>query len=68
MDEARSIRGGTVADTAARLRSTNRDSFSPYSENNNFGFRVAAIPEPSSIVLIGLVGSGILFIRRFFML
>ncbi len=32
------------------------------------GFRVAAIPEPASMALIGLFGGGILFIRRIFMM
>ncbi len=31
------------------------------------GFRVAAIPEPASMALIGLFGGGVLFIRRIFM-
>ncbi len=32
------------------------------------GFRVAAVPEPVSIALIGLFGGGLLFVRRIFMI
>ncbi len=32
------------------------------------GFRVAAVPEPASIALVGLFGGGVLFIRRIFMM
>ena len=38
------------------------------SERSDVGFRVAAIPEPSSILLMGVVGGFAVFIRRYLML
>ncbi len=41
----------------------------PGSNRTSFvGFRVAAVPEPASLVLIGLFGGGVLLIRRIFMM
>ncbi len=37
-------------------------------ESDRHGFRVAAVPEPASIALVGLFGGGVLFIRRIFMM
>jgi formylglycine-generating enzyme required for sulfatase activity len=55
----RGLRGGSWSDIAFFLRSSNRGSQSPSTEDDyNLGFRVATVPEPSSLVLaaFGLVG------------
>jgi formylglycine-generating enzyme required for sulfatase activity len=64
--ENRVFRGGAFNGNESDLRSSIRYNFYPTTENLSFGFRVAAIPEPSSIALIGLFGGLGLFIRRYF--
>lgn len=67
MNELRVIWGGHYGDSS-------RDSISYYGRNNGnttdefgyLGFRVAAIPEPSSAILIAVVGGLGLFVRRHF--
>nr|WP_281281235.1 SUMF1/EgtB/PvdO family nonheme iron enzyme [Pontiella desulfatans] len=64
MAELRVVRGGAFSVSELGLRSSTRHSYSPESESYLFGFRVAAIPEPSSIMLVGVAGGFALFIRR----
>jgi len=64
----RVLRGGTTASSAGNLRSSYRGSGSPTAEFSSIGFRVAAIPEPSSILLMGVAGGVALFVRRRLML
>ncbi len=62
------IRGGNYKSSVDELRSSKRYTASRAETTGyNIGFRVAAIPEPASMALIGLFGGGILFIRRIFM-
>jgi len=68
MTETRASRGGTAAASVTGLRSSNRNSLSALHFAKTIGFRVAVIPEPSSIVMIGLVSGCAVFIRRKFML
>ena len=68
MAASRVIRGGTFDDNENSLRSSYRNSFSPTSGAIHIGFRVAAIPEPSSIAMMGMACGLGLFIRRKFML
>jgi formylglycine-generating enzyme required for sulfatase activity len=67
MDESRVIRGGAFYHDASRLHAAHREAYGPTDESSNIGFRVAAIPEPSSIALIGLVGGITVFARRLMM-
>ena len=69
MFESRVIRGGACSYDEYILRSSGRYySYYPTDEIYDIGFRVAAIPEPSSIALIGLFVGGVLVVRRVFML
>lgn len=65
MAENRVIRGGAFLNSEIYLRSSRRNSLNPTGENNDIGFRVAAIPEPSSIGLMALAGGfGLAFRKR----
>jgi sulfatase modifying factor 1 len=58
-DESRVIRGGYwINFSSDTLASTTRSNASPSLENFNLGFRVAAVPEPSGVLLtwIGMMG------------
>ena len=64
---SRGIRSGKWADGSAfNLRSTTRQTFAPSSEFDSFGFRLVAVPEPSTLVMgaAGLTCLGSLMIRR----
>ncbi len=65
---ARIIRGGSyvVGDDWVDLEG--RRPFHWMTEVANIGFRVAAVPEPGSIALMGLFGGGIVWARRIFMM
>lgn len=66
--EIRVIRGGGFHEFEYGLRSSTRNTnILPY-EAILIGFRVAAIPEPSSIAMVGMVSGLGLFIRRRLML
>ena len=63
---SRGLRGGSWADFDLSLESTGSWSYDPGLENNTIGFRlasVAAVPEPSSLVLT-ILASGLMLIRR----
>lgn len=60
-------RGGMYNTSSAVLKNTYGGSTPAVTtEYSNVGFRVAAIPEPSTIAFVGLFGGGLLFIRRYF--
>lgn len=64
-NESRGIRGGTWDDTEGSLRSSIRNYGDPTYGSNGIGFRVASIPEPSTIILtLILIGSAFLTCRR----
>ncbi len=65
-DRDRLTGGGSYSDDASNF-GVGRWTVSPESEYRDAGFRVVAIPEPVSLVLIGLFGGGILVVRRMFM-
>ena len=56
---SRGLRGGSWDLTMTGLRSSNRDFYNPSSELYDFGFRVATVPEPNTVVSI-IVGLGML--------
>ena len=66
-DEGRGIRGGSWGNSEDPLRSSNRANLPPTFEFADIGFRVASIPEPSSIVMLLLTfaASALLLRRRF---
>lgn len=66
--EDRVIRGGSYVSPESYLHSSSRFNINPTNDYNSLGFRVAAIPEPSSIALIGLAGGFVLGIRRMFIM
>lgn len=68
MAEDRVFRGGSGSSIEDYLQSSFRVGVSPMTEDTLLGFRVAAIPEPSSIAMVGVVSGLGLFIRRKFML
>lgn len=62
---ARGIRGGNWNNSASfGLSSSDRLSFNPSNGDFIFGFRVASIPEPSSLLLGALASVGMLMRRR----
>ena len=63
---SRGLRGGSWSGGGyfvGSLQSSFRDYFNPSGENYDIGFRVASVPEPTSVVL-AMVASGMLLIRR----
>ena len=63
---SRGLRGGGWYDTNAVLSSAGQVTFNPSSEQNAVGFRLAAVPEPSTCVmaLAGLACGGYAMFRR----
>jgi len=55
---SRGLRGGTWSDYYGVLQSSYRNLISPAFENSLVGFRVASVPEPSTAMLLGIVGAG----------
>lgn len=65
----RGLRGGYWYNTEYDLRSSLRGSNVPANENGPIGFRVASIPEPSSILLLFItLGASALLLRKRFSL
>ena len=61
--ENRAFRGGRWNVSEYFLRSSSRDANAPTVENDNVGFRVASVPEPSTYVLV-LLGAGAVYIWK----
>lgn len=61
---SRGVRGGGFYNLSSDLLSSVRLSFNPTNEVNIFGFRVASIPEPSSLLLGAMATVGMLLRRR----
>ena len=70
MGETRVDRGGAYAAVAGSLSSEFRQAGAsigdPSGQSSLRGFRVAAIPEPSTLAFIGVFGGGLWFVRRYF--
>jgi len=60
------IRGGCYGSNEDALRSSNRDTGVPSLEYFSIGFRVVAIPEPATALILALGGAVIGLYRRFF--
>ena len=60
---SRGTRGGSFDYGYDTLRSTRRDFTSPTRESDNTGFRLASVPEPTSI-LLSMFAGGMMLIRR----
>jgi len=61
---SRGLRGGSWDSLESGLRSSDRlDVDFPSDESNNIGFRLASVPEPSSLVL-SVLASGVVLLRR----
>ena len=60
----RGLRGGSWASNDSNLASSERNSFPPSAGSNiDVGFRVASVPEPTSLLLT-MLASGVMLIRR----
>ena len=60
----RGLRGGAWSNTETSLRSSTRNLNGPAGEGNFVGFRVATVPEPSTMVLTVLFSAGMLARRK----
>jgi sulfatase modifying factor 1 len=61
---ARRVRGGYWSGFASSLASYSGNQYAPNNEFNNLGFRVAELPEPSSIALFALGTIGVVVTAR----
>jgi formylglycine-generating enzyme len=59
-DSCRSLRGGSYAGGDNQLTAAYRDCYFPFVNESTFGFRVASVPEPSAIILLGIGAISIL--------
>jgi formylglycine-generating enzyme len=62
--DARGLRGGYWSSGALNLQSSNRLSSAPTNQQNFIGFRVAYIPEPSTLMLLAMASFGLLWQRK----
>ncbi len=62
-DSSRGLRGGSWWDSDGSMASSHRNSDDPTLEYHCFGFRLASVPEPTSIFL-SMVAGGMMLIRR----
>jgi len=60
---SRGLRGGAWYNYDYDLASSNRNNLDPSYESNYIGFRVASVPEPTSVFL-AIFGSGVMLTRR----
>ena len=56
MSEDRTVRGGDWFGSSDQLASDYRDINAPLYESDFIGFRVASVPEPSTVALLLLTG------------
>jgi formylglycine-generating enzyme len=62
--ELRTLRGGGWSDVnATYLDASRRGDFDPNTAQDDLGFRVASVPEPSTYVLV-LLGAGAVYIWK----
>jgi formylglycine-generating enzyme required for sulfatase activity len=59
----RGLRGGSWGDYGGSLLQSSSRTDLPSNEGDSIGFRVASVPEPTSVVL-AMFASGMLLIRR----
>jgi formylglycine-generating enzyme required for sulfatase activity len=62
--EIRAIRGGDWGDGESFLRSSDRGAFTPTQDQNDNGFRVASVPEPTPVMALCSAGVFALCVRR----
>jgi formylglycine-generating enzyme required for sulfatase activity len=60
---SRGLRGSSFDSNGSNLRASSRDGTGPAGEDNDLGFRVASVPEPTSLLLTMLAG-GVMLARR----
>ena len=60
---ARGVRGGSAGSNDLGLRASNRPIVFPANDSNSMGFRVASVPEPTSLVLT-MLASIVMLARR----
>ena len=63
-DSLRGLRGGSYTTDDGTIASSYRYNKYPYYEYNSFGFRVASVPEPCSLMLLSLGGLALTRRRR----
>jgi formylglycine-generating enzyme required for sulfatase activity len=61
---SRGLRGASWDNRDSLLQSFFRHNNSPTFDNVNIGFRLASVPEPSSVLMVGLAGVAFLTRRR----
>lgn len=67
ISSSRGFRGGSWYNTttlSSFMQSYDRFYGTPAAEGNNLGFRLASVPEPSSVLLVGLAGVALVTRRR----
>jgi formylglycine-generating enzyme len=60
----RGIRGGSYGNNDYNLSSPDREYYPPDNEINTVGFRVASVPEPATLLLLGLGALSIVRIKK----
>jgi hypothetical protein len=58
------LRGGSFSSGGSNAHAAGRSNANPSGEYYSFGFRVALVPEPATIVILALAGVSVLRRRR----